>query len=125
MKYIHTNNAPQAIGPYSQAIFSNGWLFSSGQIALDATTMNIVKGGVKEQTIQVLQNLEAVLIEAGLSKDDVIKTTLYVQNMEDFVEINDIYASFFGNHKPARSTVEVSRLPKDVLIEIDVVARGE
>ncbi|KKP37926.1 MAG: hypothetical protein UR28_C0025G0004 [Candidatus Peregrinibacteria bacterium GW2011_GWF2_33_10] len=122
MHFISTQSAPQAIGPYSQAIISNGFLFSSGQIALDPMTMQIVEGGIEAQTKRVLANLEAVLKEAKTSKEKVVKTTLFLKNMNDFAIVNKIYEEFFASHKPARSTVEVARLPKDVLIEIECVA---
>lgn len=122
MKTVQTDKAPAAIGPYAQAVQSGGFLFTSGQIALDPTTMEIVDGGVEAQTQQVLANLEAVLTEAGLTKTNVIKTTIFLANMDDFTTVNQVYGDFFGDHKPARSTVEVSRLPKDVLVEIELVA---
>src|SRR3989339_420432 len=122
MHFISTQSAPQAIGPYSQAIISNGFLFSSGQIALDPMTMQSVEGGIEAQTKRVLANLEAVLKEAKTSKEKVVKTTLFLKNMNDFAIVNKIYEEFFASHKPARSTVEVARLPKDVLIEIECVA---
>jgi 2-iminobutanoate/2-iminopropanoate deaminase len=122
MNTISTSLAPQAIGPYSQAIISNGLLFTSGQVALDPTTMQIVEGGIETQTKRVLQNLEAILKEAKTSKEKVIKTTLFLKNMNDFAIVNQIYGDFFANHKPARSTVEVARLPKDLLIEIECIA---
>jgi 2-iminobutanoate/2-iminopropanoate deaminase len=121
MILVHTKEAPAAIGPYSQAVVHNGLVYGSGQIALDPTTMEI-KGEVESQTKQVLKNLEAVLIAASSSKLQVIKTTIYLKNMNDFPAVNKIYANFFGDHKPARVTVEVSHLPKNALIEIDFVA---
>ncbi|KAA3608167.1 MAG: RidA family protein [Planctomycetota bacterium] len=121
METIHSDAAPAAIGPYSQAVQAGDFLFSSGQIALDAHGQ-LVEGGVEVQTEQVLSNLEAVLGAAGLLKTDVVKCTVFLKNMDDFAAINEVYGQFFGQHKPARSTVEVARLPKDVLVEIDVVA---
>ena len=122
MKNVHTDNAPQAIGPYSQAIAANGLLFASGQIPLDPTTMEIVGENVTEQTDRVLDNLAAVLEAGGSGLDRVVKTTVYVQNMGDFAEVNAEYARHFGDHKPARATVEVAALPKNVLVEIDAIA---
>lgn len=122
MQIIKTENAPAAIGPYSQAIKSNGFVFCSGQIALrpDGT---LIEGDVKEQTIQVMENLKAVLLASGSSLDKVIKATVYLANMEDFAIFNEVYGSYFtGDNKPARATVEVSRLPKNVKVEIDCVA---
>lgn len=118
---ISTNEAPQAIGPYSQAIRIGGLLFTSGQIPLD-TSGQMVQGGVVEQTHQVFRNLRAVLAEAGVGFDAVIKATVFIKDMNQFAQINEIYASYFGDHKPARSTVEVARLPKDALVEIELIA---
>lgn len=122
MKIINTLNAPQAIGPYSQAIELNGILYTSGQIPLDKEG-NFVNGDIVIQTTQVLQNLEAVLKEAGSSFQNVIKTTVFLANMEDFVAFNEVYAKFFGSHKPARSTIAVKTLPKNALVEIECIAR--
>lgn len=122
MKIINTSNAPQAIGPYSQAIELNGILYTSGQISLDKEG-NFVNGDIVAQTTQVLQNLEAVLKEAGSSFEKVIKTTVFLANMEDFIAFNEVYAKFFGNHKPARSTIAVKTLPKNALVEIECIAR--
>ncbi|RDU72807.1 deaminase [Helicobacter anseris] len=122
MKIINTSNAPQAIGPYSQAIELNGILYTSGQIPLDKEG-NFVNGDIVAQTTQVLQNLEAVLKEAGSSFEKVIKTTVFLANMEDFIAFNEVYAKFFGNHKPARSTIAVKTLPKNALVEIECIAR--
>jgi len=122
MEIIKTEKAPAAIGPYSQAIASNGFLFASGQIPLDPETMEIVEGGVEAQTKQVLANLEQVLVAAGATKGSVVKTTIFLASMDDFAVVNQVYGGFFGDHKPARATVEVSRLPKDVLVEIECVA---
>lgn len=121
MKQIQTNHAPAAIGPYSQGIVVNNMFFSSGQIPLTPAG-ELVGGGIKEQTVQVFKNLQAVLTEAGASLDTVVKATVFIKNMDDFAELNEIYEEFFAGHKPARSTVEVARLPKDVLVEIEVIA---
>jgi 2-iminobutanoate/2-iminopropanoate deaminase len=122
MDSIQTDRAPQAIGPYSQAIKANGFIFASGQIPLDPDTMQIVEGGVQEQTERVLDNLKAVLEAAGTSLDRVVKTTVYLADMSEFVAMNEIYARYFGATKPARATVQVARLPRDVKVEIDVIA---
>ena len=123
MKIVHTDGAPAAIGPYSQAIVVDGWCFCSGQVAIDPTSGAVVQGDVAAQTALVLSNLRAVLEEAGGSLGSVVKTTVYLQSMDDFGAMNEVYALAFGDHKPARATVEVSRLPKSVLVEIDAVAR--
>jgi 2-iminobutanoate/2-iminopropanoate deaminase len=122
MESIQTGRAPQAIGPYSQAIKANGFIFASGQIPLDPATMLIVEGGIEEQTARVLDNLKAVLEAAGSSLDHVVKTTVYLADMNEFAAMNEIYARYFGATKPARATVQVARLPRDVKVEIDVVA---
>jgi 2-iminobutanoate/2-iminopropanoate deaminase len=122
IKIIYSEEAPEPIGPYSQAIRAGEYLFTSGQIALDAQTGKIVPGGVEEQTSQVLKNITAVLKSANMQRHHVVKTTIYLCSMDDFIPMNRVYADYFKNTKPARSTVEVSRLPKDVLIEIDCVA---
>jgi len=119
---IQTTEAPKAIGPYSQAIRIGEFLYSSGQIALDPNTGSLVLGGVEEQTKQVMKNLMAVLAEARMGFEDVVKTTIFIKNMDDFAKVNEIYGSYLKEPYPARSTVEVARLPKDVLIEIDVIA---
>ncbi|MGA3125141.1 MAG: RidA family protein [Candidatus Korobacteraceae bacterium] len=119
---IATANAPQAIGPYSQAIRANGFIFVSGQIPVDPATKQIVEGGAAEQTEQVLANLEAVLKEAGSGLDKVVRSGVYLKDMNDFTAMNDVYERFFPQSPPARSTVEVARLPKDVRVEIDVIA---
>lgn len=121
-KMIFSENAPEAIGPYSHAVEANGMLFTSGQIPLDPHTMLIVEGGIVEQTKQSLANIEAILKDAQYSKYDVLRVGIFIKNMDDFPIINEIYTEFFEGHKPARSTVEVARLPKDALIEIEVVA---
>ncbi len=121
-KIIHTDLAPDPIGPYSQAIQFKNLIFTSGQIALDAKSGHICGGGVEEQTKLVLENLKSVLLASGASLDTVLKTTIYLKDMSDFIKVNDIYSEYFGSSKPARSTVEVSRLPKDVFVEIDCIA---
>lgn len=119
---VYSNQAPDPIGPYSQAIKVSNMIFTSGQIALDAETNALISGGIEEQTEKVLENLKAVLNAAGSDLEKVVKTTIYLKNMGDFSTVNQIYATYFKTSVPARSTVEVSRLPKDVLIEIDCIA---
>jgi 2-iminobutanoate/2-iminopropanoate deaminase len=124
---IATTGAPAAIGPYSQAIRVGEMVFTSGQVALDPATGAIVAGGVVEQTVRVLENLKAVLAAAGLELADVVKTTVFLKSMGDFAAMNEVYARYLapeGVVAPARSTVEVARLPKDALVEIEVIARG-
>lgn len=121
MKFVQTNKAPSAIGPYSQAVVANGMVFTSGQIALTPEGV-MLESEIVIQTKQVLKNLQAVLEEAGSSMDSVIKTTIFLASMDDFVVVNEIYAEAFGSHKPARSTVAVKTLPKNALVEIDAVA---
>jgi len=121
MKFVQTNKAPAAIGPYSQAVIANGMVFTSGQIALTPEGV-MLQDDVVVQTKQVLKNLKAVLEEAGSSVDNVVKTTIFIDSMDDFTTINEIYEDFFGTHKPARSTVAVKTLPKNALVEIDAVA---
>lgn len=120
---IHTNKAPQAIGPYSQAIDAGDFVFVSGQIPLNPETMEVVEGDIAVQTEQVMQNLEAILTEAGLSFANVVKFTIYITNMDDFATINEAYANFLKEPYPARATVEVSKLPKGVGVEMDVIAK--
>lgn len=122
-KIIDTKNAPAAIGPYSQAVWAGDLLFTSGQIPLDPATGQVVPGSVEDQARQSLNNLEAVLKAAGLSMADVVKATVFIKDMNDFPRINEVYATFFPQPCPARSCVEVARLPKDVLVEIEAVAR--
>ena len=122
MESIQTGHAPQAIGPYSQAVKVNGFVFCSGQIPLDPATMDVIEGDAKAQTERVLSNLRAVLEAAGSSLEQVIKTTVFLLDMNDFAAMNEVYASFFSSNRPARSTVQVSRLPRDVRVEIEVVA---
>jgi 2-iminobutanoate/2-iminopropanoate deaminase len=121
MKLVHTNKAPAAIGPYSQAVVANGMVYTSGQIALTSDGV-MVEDNVIVQTKQVLKNLKAVLEEAGSSLNDVVKTTIFISSMDHFGVINGIYESAFGSHKPARSTVAVKTLPKNALVEIDAIA---
>ncbi|MEK3856792.1 RidA family protein [Cytobacillus sp. FSL H8-0458] len=121
MKVIQTNQAPAAIGPYSQGITVNNLFYSSGQIPLTAEGV-MVGGDVKEQTHQVFKNLQAVLEEAGASLNTVVKATVFIKDMNEFGAINEVYGEYFSTHKPARSCVEVARLPKDALVEIEVVA---
>lgn len=122
LQVVSTEKAPKAVGPYSQAVIANGFIFVSGQIAIDPATGNLNTGTTAEQTRQVLKNLSAVLESQGRSLSDVVKTTVYLKNMEDFQDMNNVYAEFFTNNKPARATVEVSRLPKDVSVEIEAIA---
>jgi 2-iminobutanoate/2-iminopropanoate deaminase len=121
---IATDDGPKAIGPYSQAIKANGFVFLSGQIALDPATQQLISGDVTAQTERVLQNLAGVLKAAGSSLAQVAKTTVFLKNMSDFAAMNEVYGRYFTQAPPARSTVEVARLPKDVLVEIDVIAMG-
>jgi len=121
-KKINSDKAPAPIGPYSQAIALDNLLFTSGQIAIDPNTGDIIDGDAVAQTRQVLENLKAVLSAAGCTIDSVVKTTIYLKNMDDFTQVNEIYAKYFSDSLPARSTVEVSRLPKNVLVEIDCIA---
>ena len=119
---IHTENAPAAIGPYSQAVKAGNLLFVSGQVPFVPETMEIVEGDVKAQTAQSLKNLQAILKEAGADFSDVVKTTVFIKDMNEFAQINEVYGEFFGENKPARACVEVARLPKDVKVEIEVIA---
>ncbi|HID38572.1 MAG TPA: RidA family protein [Calditrichaeota bacterium] len=121
VKFIKSQNAPAPIGPYSQAIEVNGFIFTSGQIALTPTA-DLVDGDIVAQARQVFENLKEVLNAAGSDLDHVVKTTIYLQNMSDFTKVNEVYAGYFGRSLPARSTIEVSRLPKDVLVEVDCIA---
>ncbi|ERJ99218.1 RidA family protein [Segatella salivae] len=122
MKTIHTNNAPAAIGPYSQAIEVNGFIFASGQIPIDPSTGNFVEGGIKEQTKQAITNAKNILKEAGIDLTHVVKTTVYLANMADFAAMNEVYATFFQQPFPARSAVAVKDLPKGALVEVEVLA---
>lgn len=119
---VATNQAPQAIGPYSQAVKANGFLFLSGQIPLDPVTGQMVYGGIAVKTRQVLTNIKAVLAAEGLTMANVVKTTVFLQSMDDFAAMNKVYGEFFPSEPPARSTIEVGRLPKDAGVEIEVVA---
>ena len=121
MKFVQTDKAPSAIGPYSQAVIANGIVYTSGQIALTPDGI-MLENDVVIQTKQVLQNLQAVLEEAGSSMNQVVKTTIFIASMDDFTVINEIYEEAFGSHKPARATVAVKTLPKNALVEIDAVA---
>ena len=122
MKFISTENAPAAIGPYSQATVANGVVYCSGQIALDPATGELSTGDVTAQTRLVLKNLNAVLEAAGARPDSVLKCQVFLKSMDDFAAMNAVYAEYFGAHRPARAAVEVARLPKDVLVEIDAIA---
>lgn len=122
MEQVKTDKAPAAIGPYSQAVISGGFLFSAGQIALDPDNGQIVDGGITAQTERVMANLSAVLSAANLGWSDVVKTTVYLHDMADFPKVNEIYGNLLGEARPARSTVQVSALPRGALVEIDVVA---
>jgi 2-iminobutanoate/2-iminopropanoate deaminase len=119
---VQTDNAPKAIGPYQQAIKANGFLYTAGQIPIDPQTGNFVEGGIAAQTRQVLENLKAVLEAGGSSLGHVVKATVFLKNMADFAAMNEVYAQYLGSAKPARSTVTVAALPRDALIEIDLVA---
>ena len=119
---IQTNNAPQAIGPYSQAVMANGTLYVSGQIPVVPATGAIVSDKVEDQARQVMENVKAVVEAAGLTLNNVVKTTVFIKNMDDFVVINGIYSEYFKENCPARACVEVARLPKDVLIEMEAIA---
>ena len=119
---IHSNNAPAAVGPYSQAVKIGDLVYSAGQVALDPTTMKLVEGGVEAQTEQVLQNLQAVLAAAGSGLSNVIKTTVFLADMNDYKTVNAIYARYFTENPPARSAVQVAALPLGALVEIEVVA---
>ena len=123
MKLVQTSNAPSAIGPYSQAVVANGIVYTSGQIALTPEGGDeLLSEGVVVQAVRVMKNLEAVLVEAGSSLDDVLKTTIFLASMDDFALVNEVYAEAFGSHKPARATVAVKTLPKNALVEIDAIA---
>jgi 2-iminobutanoate/2-iminopropanoate deaminase len=122
MKIVATDEAPKAIGPYCQAIAYAGLIYCSGQIPLDPETMKVVEGDIEAQTAQVLKNLTAVLKAAGSDPSKVLKTTVFLSNLEDFPRMNAAYERAFGGHTPARSTVQVARLPLDVLVEIDCIA---
>jgi 2-iminobutanoate/2-iminopropanoate deaminase len=122
LETLHTDDAPKAIGPYSQAVKAGGFLYTAGQIALDPVTMDVVPGDVAAQTRQVFRNLAAVLSAAGCSFRDVVKTTVFLDTMDNFAPMNAVYAEVFGDHRPARSTVAVAGLPRGVAVEIELVA---
>ena len=121
-RVIQTERAPKAIGPYSQAIQAGGFLFLSGQVPLDPKTGELVKGDIGQQTKQVLENIEGVLESQNLGMEDVVKATIFLKNIENFNQVNEVYSSYFPTSPPARSTVEVARLPRDVEIEIEAIA---
>jgi 2-iminobutanoate/2-iminopropanoate deaminase len=123
MDRIHTPDAPEAIGPYSQAMKVDGWVFCSGQIPMNPATMEMVDGDVAAQTERVMTNLKAVLAEAGATLDDVVKTTVFLSDMALFASMNEVYGRHFGEHRPARATVAVRELPKSVDVEIECIAR--
>jgi 2-iminobutanoate/2-iminopropanoate deaminase len=126
LSFVATNDAPKAIGPYSQAVTVGDFIFTAGQIALDPASMEIAAEGIVEQTEQVLSNLAAVLAAAGSDLSRVVKTTVFLQSMADFAAMNEVYARRFGSHRPARSTVAAAGLPRNVLVEIEVIAvKGE
>ena len=122
MTIVQTDNAPRAIGPYSQAMMVDGWIYTSGQLPMTVTG-DMVEGDIEAQTEQVFRNIQAVLAAAGASLPQVVKATVFVKDLNDFARLNAVYDRAFGGHKPARSTVEVARLPRDALVEIEVVAR--
>jgi 2-iminobutanoate/2-iminopropanoate deaminase len=122
LAFVATDKAPKAIGPYSQAVIASGMVFTAGQVALDPATGELVAGDVKAQTDRAIRNLAAVLREAGTSLQRVVKTTVFLADMADFAAMNEVYGHHFGAHKPARSTVAVKTLPRNALVEIDVVA---
>ena len=122
LKSVETKNAPAAIGPYSQAQIVGNLVFTAGQIPLDPNTMELVSGGIAEQTERVMVNLSAILQQAGASLSSVVKTTVFLRDMGDFTAMNEVYGRHFGDHKPARSTVQAARLPRDVAVEIEAIA---
>ena len=123
MEFHHTDDAPKAIGPYSQAVSVDGWLYTSGQVALDPATGELVPGGFEAQARRVFENLRHVLASAGCTFSNVVKATVYIVDFADFPKLNAIYAEAMGDHRPARSTVQVAALPKGALLEIDLVAK--
>ncbi len=123
VEHVRTDNAPAAIGPYSQATIAGGFLFTAGQIPLDPVTMQVIDGDVVAQAERVLQNLSAVLHQAGCTWKDVVKTTVFLHDMADFPRVNEVYSQALGDARPARSTVQVSALPRGVLVEIDAIAK--
>ena len=124
-KIISTTDAPKAIGPYSQAIKAGNMLFASGQIAINPSTSEMITGDIKAQTEQVMKNLESVLKAAGMSFGNVVKTTVFLADMKNFAEMNSVYAKYFAENPPARSTVQVAKLPKNAEIEIELIASSE
>lgn len=120
LKKVHTDNAPAAVGPYSQAMIAGDYMYVSGQLPIDPKIGKIVEGGIEEQTRQCLKNAMAILKEAGVDENNVIKTTVFLKDMENFAQMNAVYAEFFTDHKPARAAVEVARLPMDVIVEIQM-----
>jgi 2-iminobutanoate/2-iminopropanoate deaminase len=121
MKFVHTNNAPAAVGPYSQAVMVKDTLYVSGQIPFVAETMTVAGDDIKSQTKQSLENILAIVKEAGMEKENIVKCGVFMQDLSMFKDMNEVYAAFFGDHKPARFAVEVRRLPLDVLVEIDAI----
>ena len=121
LRKSHTDQAPEAIGPYSQGIVANGLVFTAGQVPFDPASMQIVEGDVGVQTEQVMKNLQAILQAAGSDLSAVVKTTVFLRDMNDFAAMNEVYGRWFGDHKPARSTVQVARLPRDVAVEIEAI----
>ena len=119
---VSTSDAPRAIGPYSQGVKAGGFVFVSGQVAIDPATNQMIEGDIRAQTERVLKNVAAILEAAGSSLDQVVKTTVFLKNMEDFAPMNEVYATFFSVEPPARATVEASKLPKDMLVEIEAIA---
>lgn len=122
MKTIQTQNAPKAVGPYSQGVFVKDTLYVSGQIPFDPKTNALISNDIKDQTRQSLENVLAIVEAAGLTKEDIVRCTVFMTNLSDFPLMNEVYSQFFGEHKPARAAVEVRRLPKDVMVEIDAIA---
>jgi 2-iminobutanoate/2-iminopropanoate deaminase len=122
LQFVASSGAPKAIGPYSQGIVANGFLFTAGQVALDPAKGELVSGGIVEQTTRALENLRAVLKEAGSDFSQVVKTTVFLVDMADFSEMNEVYGRAFGSHRPARSTVAVAALPRGARVEIEVIA---
>lgn len=122
MNIINTGHAPAPIGPYSQAVLAGNTLYISGQIAIDPATGNLVSGDIKNETVRVMENIKAILTQAGLDFENVAKCSIFLLDMNNFSLVNEIYGKYFDRHKPARETVEVSRLPKDVNVEISVIA---
>lgn len=123
MRFHHTDKAPQAIGPYSQSVEVDGWLYTSGQVGIDPATGELVPGGFEPQARQTLKNLREVLASVGCTFANVVKATVFVTDLADFPQLNALYAEAMGDHRPARSTVQVAALPKNALVEIDLVAR--